>query len=334
MWKIPNCAALGAAAFIAAIVTIAGDGTPARAVQHSNELPDGVFAVIDGEQVTHDEFRAFLVQYARSKSYHGITEETLQQVRQEAVDALIDQRLVAHEADRRGIDGDPAAVERQLANYEARYGESENWPEIKKQWPVLRERLLEMTKIAELEESVRRVGDPSDEQLRAYYDENLELFTQPERIRLSVILLGVDPSAGPDEWEMAREKAGELFAKIEGGADFADLARQHSTHDSAANGGNLGLIHGGQLSETAQSAVDALEPGQSTPPVRVLEGYALFRLHEKLPPRVSGYRDVRERVLALYQREQTDARWSRFIGSLRADASIVVDSGRNAEPRD
>lgn len=331
MSKLSQLAALSLAA-VAIILAASGDVT-ARADQDVPALPEGVFAVVDGEQISHSEFRSYIVQYARSKLYHGITEETLATIREEATEALILERLLAHEAARRGIAGNPEAVEQELAGYEARYKDSPNWPEIEKLWPELRNRLLEKTKIEFLEENIRQVDDPGDEVLRAFYQDNLELFTQPERIHLSVILLGVDPSAGPDEWQTAKQRAGELAAALKGGADFAELARQNSTHGSANEGGNLGQIHSGMLSDVAQKAVGELTVGEVTPPVRVLEGYALFKLHEELPPQVSGYDQVRERALALYRREKTDEQWARFIAALRADATIIVDSGQHAEPR-
>lgn len=303
----------------------------AHADQQAASLPDGVFAIVDGEKITENEFRSFLVQYARSKFYHGITEETLAEVRQEAAETLIAQRLLAKEANRRGIEADSAAVERQLKGYEDRYRDSPNWPEIRTQWPALRARLLEKSKVDALERSIRRVDDPGDAALRSYYQDNPELFTQPEQLHLSVILLGVDPSAGPDEWRAAKAKAGELAAKMAVGADFAALARQHSTHESARDGGDLGRIHAGMLSDAAQEAVAKLKLGEVSPPVRVLEGYTLFKLHEVLPEKRSPYDAVRGRVLALYQREKTEEQWTRFVASLRAGANIVMDSGQNAE---
>lgn len=321
------------AAAVLAIVIAASVNATARADQHAAAVPDGVFAIIDGEQISHAEFRSFLVQYARNKFYHGITEETLAQVRDEAVTALIEERLLVHEAARRGIAGDPDAVEKELAGYKARYKDSPNWPEIQKLWPDLRARLLEKSKVDMLEESIRRVDDPGDVALRKFYQDSLELFTQPERIHLSVILLGVDPMAGPDEWRAAKEKAGELSSSLQGGSGFDALARQYSTHESGAKGGDLGQIHKGMLSEPAQKAVGELKAGEVTPPVRVLEGYALFKLHERLPAQVSGYDEVRDRALALYRRQKTDEQWTRFIASLRAGANIVVDSGQHADPR-
>lgn len=321
------------AAAVVAIIIAAGLGATARADQHAAAVPEGVFAVVDGERISQQEFRSFLIQYARSKFYHGITEETLAEVRSEAADALIAQRLLVHEAARRGIPGDPDEVERQLAAYEVRYKDSESWPEVRKLWPELRARLLEKTKVDRLEESVRRVQDPGDDALRAFYQDNIELFTQPERIDLSVILLGVDPSAGPDEWNAAKEKANRLVQSLRGGAEFGELARRFSSHESAAGGGRLGEIHRGMLSDPAQEAVGALGDGEVSPPVRVLEGYALFKLHKKLPSRVSSYDEVQERALALYRRQKTDEQWSRFLASLRADATIVIDGGLHADPR-
>jgi parvulin-like peptidyl-prolyl isomerase len=296
-----------------------------RAERMESSLPDGLFAVIDGEEISDAEFKLFFSRYAQSKFYHGATQQDLDGIRKQAVEALIDQRLLAQEADRRRLIGKPDAVERRLKAYEIRYKDSEAWPQIREQWPALREKLLEQTKISVLEDTVRLVDDPGDAILNAYFQENLNLFTEPGKVRLSVILIGVDPSADKAEWDEARQKAEELSAMIASGSEFADLARQHSNHESAETGGDIGLLHDGMLSQPAQEAVDKLVANMVTPPVRVLEGHALFQLHERMHSQVHSFQEVRERALALYQREMSDRQWSSLISALRDRASVVVD---------
>lgn len=322
------------ASLFTAVLMAAGGGAIALPDQGAAPASDGVFAVVDGEQIGATEFRSFLLQYARSKFYHGVTQQNLVEIREEAAEALINRKLLAREADRRGVTGDREAVERTLAGYETRYKDSESWPEIRRQWPGLRRQLLEQTKVAMLEDTIRQVDDPGDAVLKAYYEQNLDLFTEPERNRLSVILIGVDPSADAPTWREALEKSENLSAELKAGADFEGLARQHSTHVSAQAGGDLGVIHNGTLSQPAQEAVDQLTVGRITPPVRVLEGYALFWLQDRLLPRVRDFADVRERILALYKREKADSQWSGFVAALREQASIVVGGAADLGKRE
>ena len=288
----------------------------------AEQTPKGIYAIIDGEEISHEEFDGFVSRYMRSKYYHGANAQTLAKARREATEALIEQRLLAHEAERRGLAGDPVAVDAQLTEYEARYSGSEAWPEIRELWPAVRAKLLEETKVAELKASIREIPDPDDAVLREYYARNLNLFTEPAKKDVSVILLGVAATAERSEWSKARDKAGEIYATLQTGSDFSDLAREHSTHASAGAGGRLGLLHIGQLSKPAQEAVNQLGAGMVTEPVRILDGYALFKLHGQFPEQVHEFSAVRDRALQLYKREHAERKWNDFMAKLRAGASI------------
>lgn len=294
-------------------------------------VAEGVFAVVDGETISQDDFHIFLLQFARKRFFHKVPEESLESLRGEAAEALIVQRLLAHEAERRGLSGDPDAVAKKLEGYEEQYKDSEAWPQVQQEWPTLRKRLLEATKVETLVQEVRAVEPPADEELERFHAQRSELFTQPAAARLSVILIGVDPSGGPDEWAVAQEKAAGLLAEVSAGADFAALAREHSSHDSAAQDGDVGWVHEGQLSQPAQEAVNELTPGAVSQPVRVLEGYTLFQLIDRRAAAVSPLAEIKDRVRALYQRERSQQQWDAFLTGLKSRAEIVM--GNSPPPK-
>ncbi len=283
------------------------------------------FATVDGEIISQAEFENFLPQYARSKFYHGTPESSATSLKQEAAEALVMRRLLIREAKRRGILGDSQAVERQMAAYEAKYQGSEAWAQLQPQLPKLRSGLLEASQISLLETDIRDVAEPDEDRLLDYYETHLDSFTEPVRLALAVILIGVPPSSSSEVWEAARQKAQGLFTDLQAGADFSELAKRYSDHESAAKGGDLGTIHEGMLSDPAQKAVAVLGPGQKSAPVRVLEGYTLFQLSKRLPAKVHDFEDVKKRVLALYQRETSVENWNRFVSDLRRKASVVMN---------
>ena len=76
------------------------------------------------------------------------------------------------------------------------------------------------------------------------------------------------------------EEAQDLVAELEGGADFAELARERSTGPSGPNGGALGWFAAGQMVPEFAEAVTAMEPGAISEPVQTQFGWHVVQLNE------------------------------------------------------
>lgn len=290
----------------------------------AGELPDDLFARIDGEPIGAPSFEAFVRQHVRGKLYHGGSKDRLVELRREAADLLIERHLAAREAARRGIDA-TALVEQELAAVEAKYKDSADWPVIEPQLPEIRRQVTDSARIDRLRQEIEQVRDPDAAALLGFYEDNRQLFTEPERFHLKVILKLVPPSAGTAEWDQAKSTLQRLADEVAKGADFSQLASKHSDHETAKAGGDTGFVHKGQLSDEAQAAVVALRPGQTSAPVRVLEGYVLFRLEERLPEQLHPLAEVRQRAMDLYRREMAARQWRDFVASLRRNARIELN---------
>ena len=268
-----------------------------------------VFAEVNGTQVTVDQSAQALRNVARQTFYHGSPpEKQLREFQREVADELIERLLLQQEGIRRGLCEPPDRAA--LNDLEA--GEA-------------------------CREALRKAVDatveaPSETELQAFYRANTEAFTEPARRKVSLILLGVDPAAGQPAWAAARDKAEDLRERIEDGADFAELARRHSTAPSAENGGEMGYLHRGMLGQPIDEALADMEPGELAGPVALLEGFAIVRLDALEPSRQRPLAEVRERAVALWQREERARRWAALVEQLRNDAQIEMDRGY-LEPR-
>jgi peptidyl-prolyl cis-trans isomerase C len=69
-----------------------------------------------------------------------------------------------------------------------------------------------------------------------------------------------------------------LKKKIEGGADFADVARQHSKCPSGKQGGNLGEFGPGQMVAEFDKVVFSGEVGKVHGPVKTQFGFHLIEI--------------------------------------------------------
>lgn len=306
----------------------------AEAPAHQNNH-SAVFAVINGREVGTQEYEAAFTTLVRQRFYHGqIPENELAAVREEIKSKLVQRIVLLEEADRRSIAPDDAQIEETLAGYDKRYAASPQWRENRERLlPDIKKELAEQSRIALLDKQVKAIGDPSEQEVRAFYDKNPQLFTEPEKLRLGVILLAVDPSSPATAWQATRDEAAAIHGRLMAGADFEEAARMHSSV-SAENGGDMGYLHRGMLPELIQEKIDKFEVGKINPPMDTLEGVAIFRLIDRVVPKKRDFADVAQRARELLIRERQDKAWKDLIDRLVAKADVKFMFGSAMEQRD
>ena len=89
------------------------------------------------------------------------------------------------------------------------------------------------------------------------------------------------PVNNPDSENEVRQLAGRLLSKIRKGGNFNAIARQFSSSASAARGGEIGWIFPGQIADELEEALDALEPGDVTDPIRTVLGFHIMKLENR-----------------------------------------------------
>lgn len=308
----------------------ADNESASSAAAHPSEAAPGpaeqVYAIVNGKSITVDEYRKLLAATMRQRFYHGNAPESqAEAVRKEVSDLLIERALLVEEADRRGIKPDTAMVEQAVADADARYANVPRWQQQREQLlPELKKQVAQQSQIDQIEKAVRDIPPPADDEVHAYYKQKPELFTEPENLRLSVILLKVDPSSPKELWDKALEDAQAIYSRIKGGADFAEEARLHSTDHTASNGGDLGYVHRGMLPEALEGKIDKFEVGVVSEPITVLEGVSLFRVEERIAPKLREFPEVASRAQELLRREQQDQAWRETINRLRETANIQI----------
>ncbi len=286
-----------------------------------------VFARVGSIVITQQDYDIALEGAARRKFYHGKPPEgAIAALQREVGATLVANALLLREARRRALKPDDAAIRKTLQQYEQRYRDNEQYKQNRAQLvQSLTQRLQQESLLNKLENLVRNVPPPDEKQMREYYAAHPDKFTQPEQLRLSYILLKVDPSSPAAAWEQARAEAQALVERLRGGADFAALARAKSGDISAGQGGDLGYLHRGMMSDTVQESVDKLKPGAISDPVRVLEGVGIVRLSERKPPKLNSFEAARERIRELWLREQGERAWKSLIARLKKETPVHVD---------
>jgi len=144
------------------------------------------------------------------------------------------------------------------------------------------------------EELAKKVK-PNEDDLRKAYNDEITRFSTPEQRRASHLLVTLSATVGEAEQTQALAKIEGFRKQVTGGADFAQLAKQHSEDaGSADNGGDLGLIERGLFHPEFERAVLALKAGEVSKPVRTKDGYHLIKITSLKPEQRKPFAEVRD----------------------------------------
>jgi peptidyl-prolyl cis-trans isomerase SurA len=98
---------------------------------------------------------------------------------------------------------------------------------------------------------------------------------------LSHILIALPEKASPEAIAQARQKAGNVLAELQRGANFAQMAISHSQGQNALEGGGIGWKKTGELPDLFINAVRDLEPGKVSDVLRSPNGFHVLRLNDR-----------------------------------------------------
>ena len=150
------------------------------------------------------------------------------------------------------------------------------------------------------------MADIADEEMQAEYDAQFGAVEPITEYNASHILVATE------------EEAQALVAELEGGAEFAELAREHSTGPSGPNGGQLGWFTEGMMVPSFEQAIFALEVGEISAPVETRFGWHVVILNDSRDQAAPAMEEVYEQLQEGLRQSRVDA----YIETLTADAEI------------
>ena len=223
--------------------------------------------------------------------------------RREMISAMIDKRLLAQEAERRGLGEDP---------------------EVKRQVRELEERLTIQALLAAEEHSS---GPASEADARAWYAAHRAELTQPERVRVSRILVALGHQASGPERARAKAKAEKLAAQVHETSNFAKAAAEGDGPEKA-HGGDLGLlIRGASADKRLEAAAFSLaRPGAVSPVIECDDGYAILHLAERREAHVPTFEEAKTEVENRMVPQRKRKVFDELIARLRQGGGVKVET--------
>jgi len=192
----------------------------------------------------------------------------------------------------------------------------------------LKERLIEE---ATAEAVIRREVhvNVTDEDVRKFYDENPAQFEQPERVRVSHLLLRtVDANTREpltEEIRQAKRKQiEELLQRARAGEDFAALVKQYSEDPGSKDRGGEYVFPRGQMVPEFEVAAWSLQPGQISDVVTTQFGYHIIKMLERLPARRVPFEEVKEQIRDYLTTQAIQKVLPDYVRKIRAEENVEV----------
>jgi peptidyl-prolyl cis-trans isomerase SurA len=185
----------------------------------------------------------------------------------------------------------------------------------------------ELMKQAVIQQEVDRklfFGWTMDE-LKKYFQENQDKFRKPESVTISEIFLS---SAGKNDAEV-KARALELVRQLRAGADFAKVAASNSEREqngvrvAPESGGKVGTFEVPNLRTEIADAVKSVPAGSVSEPLRLGEGYQIFRVDARTAASSSATFNENQVREAMTIERGTKAR-DEYLQSLRDEAYIKI----------
>lgn len=288
--------------------------------------PDEVAVIVNGEPISTWEIGLLLPQIQSEMAAQGV-EAKGEVVIRTALQRAIDSKLLAQEARRRGLEPDAERVDRKMNAFaEGSGGHAALEAELIKSgvtYSQLRATVVQSDLVQTLVETEIGVGNEIQAgEVAAFIGENPELFKGQDKIHTRHILFKIAPDANAAEREAVRERAEAARARALAGQDFAALAIELSEGPNALRGGDLGFTARGQMVESFDNAVWALEVGEISEVVESKLGFHVIKVDEIVIGPPIPIEEARPLVEDLLRQQRTAEVITELLAKLKETADI------------
>jgi peptidyl-prolyl cis-trans isomerase SurA len=250
-----------------------------------NADSDGIAATVNDISVSEFEVRQRMALFLATAGIQP-SEEDKKRIRGQILDQLENEKLELQEAIKKHITVAPGEVDNQIS------------------------RMLSESHItkAQLRDVLNNAGS-SEEALRTQmtaqiawqktvaqeYQDRINITPQEVDAELARYAEGADKPHyevseiffivdNPDKDAEVLKTAQGVEEQIKSGGNFAQIARQFSQSPSAASGGDMGLVHEGQLAPELNAALTKMAVNSVSPPIRSIGGYYILALRGRQEP--------------------------------------------------
>ena len=285
-------------------------------------LFDPAAAIVDGTKITMSEIEGELDRFRDTQRYEQLVAqadegEIERDFQQTYLTLLIREEVLENEAEERGIDVTPDEINERINAIKEEIGSEGQFQEELKEQGLTLEQAEFQVRVQLLSEKLRaevtKDAGPSEQEMRAYYEENAEDF---QEARAQHILVDSEKEAADIAQRLQSAKENEVDDL------FASLAKKFSQDPSGDDEGDLGWAPPSQYQGPFRDALLELEVGVVSDPVQTEFGWHVIRV---LGRRVTPFEEARTQIQEAIGAEAVEEAWQKWLVDAYEEADIKVN---------
>ena len=299
-------------------------------VMAADQKPAGdKVAEVNGVAISRAQFDKELNVHLQRVARQGqqVSDEQMVTLKKDILEGLIEREVLYQESQKAGIKVSDQKVDEQMAGIKKRFPSEEEFTKALAGMNLteaeVKSQIQRGLAIRELiDQKVANKIVITDEETKAYYTANPQLFKQQEQVKASHILIKVEPTADDATKAAARKKIEDIQQKLKDGGDFAELAKEYSEGPSGPRGGDLGYFRSGQMVPPFEKAAFSMQPNEVSDLVETRFGYHLIKVYEKKPEQTLAYADVKDKIAQRLKQEKVEKDATLYVDNLKKSAKV------------
>ena len=292
-----------------------------------------VVAVVNDDIILESEVDQLAVTQLRGnvdvESAEG--KKAFDEVRHKALDSLIDSQLMRQQATELKLNTTTEEVDRAVEGIKKQNKlDDTTFVEALKQQGFtlesfrknMKKQILEMKVV---NTAVRSRINISDDEVKAYYNQNVAKMSGDTEAKVRMILLAVAHDAPAADVERKRKTAEKVVGLARAGKSFVELAKAFSDDDlTKGDGGDLGWVGKGILVDELEQAMQGMLPGDVRGPVRTARGWHVLQVTERKAGDVRPLDEAKDQIRQLLSEQQMEKGLQSFLRELRKRSHLDI----------
>lgn len=289
-----------------------------------------VAAVVEGKKIYMSEvnnvLQSVMARQGMQSSQIDMNSPKMQQVKKSIVENLVNRELLMKASLENKPEDLEKKVEEEYNRVKSRFKNDKDFEDALKKNQMNPDQLKEqLRKNVLLDAYVKNIESGvkvSDKEAKKYYENNKDKFKQPEKAKVSHIILRTGDKAKYDNPE---KKINEVYEEIKNGKSFEEMAKKYSEDGSAQKGGSLGYIQKGKTVPAFEKVAFDTKVGEISEPFKTKFGYHILKVTDKQEAGQKSFSEVTSKINEMLKSQKTKEKLNARLEELRNKYDVKIN---------
>ncbi|BCZ44037.1 foldase protein PrsA [Clostridium gelidum] len=333
-----------------AILTIAVSAMGCKMIEKTPEaIQKTVLATVGNEKITKGDFDKEMSkadpqlkqQLGADYATNDKAKDQLAKIKKQQLDKMVTEKILLQKATELNVkpsdDELNSKADEAISQLKAQYTEEGQLESALKQYGFTTEDeakdyIKNQSILQAVQQDIIKDVTVTDDEVQTYYDENKDAkYSVGAGANVAHILISEKASDGTTvDYDASLQKANSLKAQIDGGADFATLAKANSIDGSKDKGGSLGFVayNSTQLVPEFVAGFKDLKEGEVSQPVKSQFGYHIIKATGLKGAEVTPLDKVKDEIKATMLQQKQGSTFNDKIAEWKTDLKVKTNEDK------